>query len=394
MPFDFDAFIERRGTHSSKWDAMAARTGVESADGIPMWVADMDFAAPPPVQERLAALVRHGVFGYYGDDRSWRAAIGGWMARRHGWTVEPDWITPSAGVCAALGIACQAFAEPGEGVVIFPPVYHMFANMIRSSGRRVIDAPLVETQGRYAMDLEALAANLPSDARIVLLCSPHNPGGRVWSVKELRALALFCLERGLVLISDEVWHDLVFPEARHTVTALACPEIAPLLVTCAAPSKTFNLAGGHVAEVIIADPALRARYRAAAQASHGMSGNLFGLIAAEAAYDHGAPWLDALLPYLAANRDRFMAGLVAAVPGARCMAMESTYLAWVDFAGTGLAPGDVADRLRDRARIGVNAGPSFGPGGESRARFNLACPRSMVDSALDRLADAFGDIRS
>jgi cystathionine beta-lyase len=388
--FDFDAPIDRRGTHCSKWDGMAARTGVTAPDGIAMWVADMDFAAPPPVRDRLAAAVAHGVFGYYGDDASWRAAVCGWMARRHGWAVDPDWITPSAGVCAALSIAVQAFSAPGEGVVIFTPVYHMFAHVIRANGRRVVGAPLAQTQGRYDMDLDALGAALPADARLMFLCSPHNPGGRVWTADELRAVADFCADRGLILISDEVWHDLVFPEARHTVTAVAAPQIADRLVTCAAPSKTFNLAGGQCAEVIIADPALRRRWRAAADAAHGMSLPLFGALAAEAAYDHGAPWLDALIPYLAANRDRFAAGLAQAVPGARLMPMEATYLAWVDFSETGLGDAEIARRLREDARIGVNAGPTFGPGGEGRARFNLACPRATIETALQRLGEAFG----
>ncbi len=390
---DFDALIERRGTHSSKWDGMAARTGVTAPDGLAMWVADMDFMAPAPVRQRLSAAVAHGVFGYYGADAAWRAAICGWMARRHGWSVQPDWITPSAGVCAALGICCQAFTAPGDGVVIFDPVYHMFAHMIRANHRTVIAAPLVETQGRYAMDLEALAASLPPTARMMILCSPHNPGGAVWTREELKALADFCVARGLVLVSDEVWHDLVFPGARHTPTALAAPEATANLVTCAAPSKTFNLAGGALAEVIIEDAALRDRYRAAADACHGMSIPLLGGLAAEAAYDQGAPWLDALIPYLAANRDLFAAGLATAAPGARAMPLAATYLAWADFSGTGLAEAEVARRLREDARIGVNAGSSFGAGGEGRQRFNLACPRSVVQQALERIADAFADLR-
>lgn len=391
MSFDFDAVIDRRGTHSSKWDAMAARTGVTAADGIAMWVADMDFLCPPGVRARLAEAAAFGIYGYYGDDRSWRQAVCGWMARRHGWEVDPDWITVSAGVCAALSLAIQAYTETGEGVVIFPPVYHMFAHVIRANGRRIIEAPLLETQGRYEMDLDALAASLPQDARMVILCSPHNPGGRVWTAGELQALGQFCVERDLVLVSDEVWHDLVFPGHRHTVTAVACPEVANRLVTCAAPSKTFNLAGGHTAEVIISDPQMRARYRAAADASHGMSPNLFGMLAAEAAYDTGEPWLEALIGYLDGNRGLFARGLAGAVKGARLMPVESTYLAWVDFSGTGLPNDEIQRRMRDAARIGVNAGPSFGPGGEGRARFNLACPRSTVETALARMAETFAD---
>lgn len=393
MPFDFDAPVDRRGTHANKWEAMAARTGVNAPDGIPMWVADMEFRAPEPVRARLRAAVEHGVLGYYGGDESWRAAIGGWMQARHGWTVEPEWITVSAGVCAALGLCLQAFTEPGDGVVVFSPVYHMFHAMIRANGRAVIESPLSVVQGRHRMDLDTLRASLPANARAVFLCSPHNPGGTVWSEEELRALAHFCAERDLLLVSDEVWHDLVYPEARHTVTALAAPEIAHRLVTCAAPSKTFNLAGGHTAEVIIADPELRRRYRAAAAGSHSMGNNLMGMLAAEAAYAEGAPWLDALLAYLAGNRDRFAAGVTEAIPGARPMPLDATYLGWVDFSGVDLPADEVARRIREDARIGVNAGPSFGTGGAGRARFNFACPRPMLDEALARLADAFADLR-
>jgi cystathionine beta-lyase len=345
------------------------------------------------VRARLAALIEHGVFGYHAAEPDWKAAAAGWSARRHGWQVDPDWITPSAGVCAAIGIAAQAFSEPGEGVVLFPPVYHMFAHMIRAAGRRPVESPLVLRQGRYEMDLERLAAELPDDARIVLLCSPHNPGGRVWTPQELRALVEFCAERRLVLLSDEIWRDLVFDRARFTPTALAAPDATPRLVTFVAPSKTFNLAGGQLAEVVIADPALRARYRAVAAASHGMSGALFGTVAAIAAYRDGGPWLDALLAYLQDNRDHFRAGVEKAVPGARAMALQATYLAWVDFSGTGLTATEVARRLSEDARIGVNAGPSFGSGGESWARFNLGCPRATVDAALGRLSEAFGDLR-
>jgi cystathionine beta-lyase len=252
-----------------------------------------------------------------------------------------------------------------------------------------VDSPLIERQGRYEMDLETLGRDLPADARIVILCSPHNPGGRLWEPAELKALGQFCAERDLILIADEVWHDLVLPGGIHPITAKVCPEIADRLITCAAPSKTFNLAGGSTAEVIIADAALRERYRKAADASHGLSTNLFGMLAAEEAYLTGAPWLDALLDYLVRNRDMFAAGLAQMVPGARMMAMPSTYLAWVDFAGTGLDRPEIERRLRDVARIGVNYGPSFGVGGETWARFNLACPASTVETSVARLGEAF-----
>jgi cystathionine beta-lyase len=393
MAVDFDRVIERRGTHSNKWDAMEARTGVKPADGVPMWVADMDFAAPEPVRARLAAQVEQGVFGYYGDDASWRAAIAGWMAARHGWEVDPDWITPSPGICAALDYCMHAFSEPGDGVVVFAPVYHAFGAVVRNNRRVLIESPLTYEQGRARMDLETLGRTLPERAKLVFLCSPHNPGGWVWAPEELRALAAFCAERGLILVADEIWHDLVYPHARHTVTATAAPEAAERLITLCAPSKTFNLAGGQVGQAIISDPELRRRYREAAVAAHGTHTNLFGMLAAEAAYAEGAPWLEALLPYLAANIDRFHAGVVEAIPGARPTPLDATYLSWIDFSGVDLPAEEVTRRIRDAARIGVNAGPSFGVGGERFARFNLACPRPTLETALSRLADAFADLR-
>ncbi|MGF1658475.1 MAG: MalY/PatB family protein [Rubrimonas sp.] len=393
MAFDFDAAVERRGTHSKKWDQIAAATGVAAADGIPMWIADMDFPAPPPVRASLAAAVAHGVFGYFGEPASWRDAVAGWALRRHGWEIDTRWITPSGGVCGAMGIAIRAFSEPGEGVALFPPLYTGFSGMVRATGRRIVEAPLAQMQGRFAMDLEALARDLPEDVRIVMLCNPHNPGGTVWTPAEIRALAEFCAERGLVLVSDEVWRDLVYPEARFTPAALAAPDCADRIVTLSAPSKTFNTAGLRCAEVVISDEELRRRYRREAHGSEATAVNSLGFIAAEAAYAGGASWLDALLPYLAANRDRFAAGVAEAIPGARPMALQSTYLAWVDFAGTGLAQDEAMRRLRDVARIGVNEGPSFGPGGERCARFNFACPRATLDAALDRLAAAFADLR-
>ncbi len=394
MDFDFDAAVERRGTHAKKWDEMARNTGVEAPDGLPMWVADMDFRAPPEVRARLAAAVEHGVFGYFGDPAAWRAAVSDWALRRHGWAVEPDWITPAGGVCAAIGLVIEAFSEPGEGVVLFGPVYTGFWGMIRATGRRAVEAPLALRQGRYAMDLEALARELPPDARVVLLCNPHNPGGTVWTPEELRALASFCAERGLILIADEVWRDLVHTPAQFTPTMRAAPDCAASIITLSAPSKTFNIAGLRCAETVIADPETRRRYRKRAHATEAtqLSGPSF--LAAQAAYEEGGPWLEALSRYLAANIATFDAGLAEAIPGARPMPLQSTYLAWVDFTETGLPHEEVRRRVRDVARIGVNDGPHYGSGGEGRLRFNLACPRAAVGAALERLAGAFADLRA
>src|SRR3954469_20986030 len=244
--FDFDRVIDRRGTHASKWDMMAKLSGITAADGIPMWVADMDFAAPPGVTEALSAAVTRGVHGYYADTGSWAAALAEWMARRHGLTIDPAWVTPTPGIVSGLGLILQAVSEPGDEVVVFPPAYHAFRKIILANERRILDAQLVETGARYAMDLDALRGKLTPRTRAVFLCSPHNPGETVWSAQELRALAHLCAERDLILVSDEIHCDLVFAGSKHIPTMAAAPHIADRLITCVAATKTFNLAGAHV----------------------------------------------------------------------------------------------------------------------------------------------------
>jgi cystathionine beta-lyase len=390
--FDFDRVIERRGTHAAKWDMMARLSGIASPDAIPMWVADMDFAAPPGVTEALAAEVGRATHGYYADTGSWAAALADWMARRHGWRPEPDWVSPTPGIVSGLGLILQAVSGPGDDVVVFPPVYHAFRRIILANERRIIDAQLVETDGRYAMDLDALRARLTARTKVVFFCSPHNPGGTVWSADEIRALALLCAERDLILVSDEIHCDLVFDGARHTPTIVAAPEIADRLITCVAATKTFNLAGAHVGACVTSNVTLKRRLDARIAASGLSSYNTFGMIATEAAWRTGDAWLDALLRYLAASRDRFDARIEAAAPGARSMRLAATYLAWVDFAATGLPPDEVAARIRDRARIFASPGPQFGPGGETWLRFNFATPRPVLEAALERLQEAFRDL--
>jgi cystathionine beta-lyase len=390
--FDFDRVIERRGTHSSKWDNIAKLSGITAPDAIPMWVADMDFTAPPGVTEALAAETRHAVHGYYADTGSWSAALTDWLARRHGLKIEPGWVSPTPGIVSGLGQILQAMSAPGDEVVVFPPAYHAFRRIIVANERRILDAQLVETNGRYAMDFDALRRKLTSRTKVVFLCSPHNPGGTVWSPAELRELAALCAEHDLTLVSDEIHCDLVFKGAKHTPTLAAAPEVADRLITCVAATKTFNLAGAHVGACITSNAALKKRLDARIAASGLGSYNRFGMIATEAAWRTGEPWLDALLPYLASNRDLFDARIEAAAPGARSMHLDGTYLAWVDFSKTGLTPEDVAARVK-KARIFVSPGEQFGPGGDTWLRINFATPRPILEEALARLDDAFADVR-
>ena len=387
--FDFNEVIDRRGTHCSKWDGMAARFPGVTDDTIPMWVADMDFRGPPAAHQALRDMADHGVHGYYGDDSGMREATVDWMDTRHGWRPEPSWISFVHGLVAGIGFSVQAFTEPGDAVVVFSPVYHMFGNTVRAAGREVFEAELKNVQGRYEMDFEALARDLPANARMVLLCSPHNPGGRVWTRDELRMLATFCAERDLILVSDEIHCDLVFEGATHIPTHKAAPEIADRLVTLIAPTKTFNLAASLTGCVVIENPELRRKFNAAKAACGSGAVNRLGMMVAEAAYRDGAEWLDALLPYLQANRDHLANTVASEIPGVRAMHLEATYLAWLDFSGLGITPEEATRRVFEDARIAVNKGPTFGKGGEAFLRFNFACPRATLDTALERLVAAF-----
>jgi len=391
--FDFDRVIERRGTHASKWDMMAKLSGIDAPDAIAMWVADMDFAAPPGVTQALAAETRRATHGYYANTGSWAAALAEWMAQRHGLSLDPDWVSPTPGVVSGLGLILQAVSDPGDEVVVFPPAYHAFRRIILANERRILDAQLVEASGRYVMDLDALKRQLTPRTKVCFFCSPHNPGGTAWPIEEIRMLAAFCASHELFLVSDEIHCDLVFAGARHTPTLRAAPEIADRLITCVAATKTFNLAGAHVGALIATNQALKRRLDARIAASGLGSYNRFGMIATEAAWRTGAAWLNALLAYLAQNRDLFDARIEAAAPGARSMRLDATYLAWVDFAGTGLSPEAVAGRVKTRARIFASPGPQFGPGGETWLRFNFAMPRPILRQALERLEEAFLDVR-
>ncbi len=389
---NFDEIIERRGTHSAKWDGMETAYGVSAQDGLPMWVADMDFRPPACVGRAVQAMVDHGIYGYFGDDRDYLAAIRWWMSHRHGWEVEPGWIFTTHGLVNGTAICVDAFTQPGDGVVLFTPVYHAFARVIKAAGREVVECPLIQRDGRYEMDFAAYDARMTGRERMVILCSPHNPGGRVWTEDELRGVADFARRHDLILVSDEIHHDLVYPGHRHRAMAVAAPDICDRLVMMTATSKTFNTAGSHVGNVIISDPDLRARF-AQRMAALGMSPNSFGIWMATAAYSlEGAEWVDALMTYLDRNRSIFDEGL-AAIPGLRSMPLEATYLAWVDFRDTGMGAQEAISRVQKDARIAANHGATFGKGGETFLRFNIATPRSRVEEAVERLQRAFADLQ-
>tara|TARA_R110002094_G_scaffold35997_4_gene48460 strand:+ start:324 stop:1493 length:1170 start_codon:yes stop_codon:yes gene_type:complete len=388
---NFDEVIDRRNTHCAKWDKMEAIYGVPSDTGIAMWVADMDFRPPQVVQDALQKQLDHGVYGYFGDESDYLAAIQWWMSNRHGWQIEPEWVFTTHGLVNGTAMCVDAFTDPGDGIVLMTPVYHAFARVINAAGRKVVECPLANIAGRYELDIEAWDAQMTGAEKMLILCSPHNPGGRVWSREELQAIADFAKRHDLVLVSDEIHHDLVMPGHRHTPMALI-EGIADRLVMMTATTKTFNIAGSHSGNVIIADPDLRARFNLRMMAL-GISANSFGLFMATAAYSpQGAAWVDELVEYLDGNRKIFDEA-VNAIPGLASMNLESTYLAWVDFADTGMPMEEFTRRVEKDAGIAVNHGPTFGKGGGSFLRFNIATPRARVEDACTRLATSFGDLQ-
>jgi len=388
---DFDTPINRFGSHSVKWDSMEAFYGIPAREGIAMWVADMDFRPPACVQRALEGMLAHGIYGYYGDDAAYLDAIRWWMKTRHGWEVDRAHIFTTHGLVNGTAMCVDTFTKPGDSVVLLTPVYHAFARVIKGAGRTVTECRLVNVNGRYEMDFAAWDTQMTGRETMLILCSPHNPGGRVWSRAELQGVADFCKRHNLLLVSDEIHHDLVMPGHKHTVMA-TLPDISERLVMMTATTKTFNIAGAHSGNVIIADPALRARFAERMNAM-GISPNSFGLFMATAAYSpEGAAWVDALNLYLDENRKVFDAG-VNQIPGLKSMPLESTYLAWVDFAGTGMAQAEFIERVEKVAKIAANHGTPFGSGGESFLRFNLATPRSVVVEAVKRLQAAFADLQ-
>jgi len=389
---NFDEIIDRRGHLSSKWDMMEKLYGVPADDGLAMWVADMDFRSPDCVQDAVRAKLEHGIYGYLGDYSPYTSAIQWWMKNRHGWEIEHDWILTTTGLCNGVGIAIDTLTNPGDAVVLFTPVYHAFARIIRSANRNVVECPLVNNAGRYEMDFDAYEPLMTGKEKMLILCSPHNPGGRVWSKDELRAVGDFARRHDLLVISDEVHHDLVFSDHQHTAMPLADPGITDRLIMLTAPSKTFNTAGSHCGQMIVSSDTLRgqlkARMTALSLASHD-----FGVAMTTGAYSaEGAAWVDELVTYLDGNRRLFDEG-VNAIPGISSMNLESTYLSWVDFSGTGMSREEYKKRVNKGARIAVNYGSTFGTGGETFLRFNVGMPRARIIEAVERLQAAFSDLQ-
>ena len=389
---DFDEVIDRRGTHSSKWDTMEELYGVSPDNGLSMWVADMDFRAPEVIQRKLRSISSHGIYGYYGDQEEYKNSIKWWMKNRHDWKIDTSWIFTTHGLVNGTALCIDAFTDRGDGVILFTPVYYQFSNIIEASERKIVECPLKLIDNHYQFDFNAYERKLSGDEKMIILSSPHNPGGRVWTRKELQEVAKFAMKHDLILVSDEIHHDLVYPNKNHTVMPLAEPAVCDRLVMMTATTKTFNIAGAHTGNVIISNPSLKQKFSKRITAL-GISPNSFGLFMATTAYSsEGAKWLDELIKYIDGNRNLFDRA-IHTIPGLKSMPLEGTYLAWVDFSGTGMEEKEFIYRVQDKANIAVNHGSTFGTGGENFLRFNLATPRTLIVEATKRLEKAFSDLQ-
>ncbi len=395
MSSGFDREIPRDGTASVKHDGRAAYFG--TADVLPLWVADMDFAAPEAVTRALAERAAHPVYGYTFYPDSLYDALMDWLKNRHGWTVQRDWIVMAPGVVPSLFATVLASTLPGEGVIVQPPVYFPFFSAVTTNGRRLVENPLCLENGylenwhlesgRYTMDFDHLEQCAADGARLLLLCSPHNPVGRVWNSAELEEILRIARRYDLAILSDEIHADLVYPEARHTVLATLAGE-HDKLVTAVAPSKTFNIPGLGLSSLIVPDPALRDALRKIFDSLHLANTNPFSIAAFEAAYRGGEAWLDSLLVYLRDNRDFVGDYLRTQLPGIRLIQPEGTYLLWLDCRGLRMNDAELREFFVRQAGVGMNPGISFGQGGSGFMRLNIASPRHAIDVALQRIASA------
>ncbi|MCI2395818.1 PatB family C-S lyase [Aliiroseovarius sediminis] len=389
---NFDPIIDRRGTNSAKWDKMQDLFGVSPDDGLAMWTADSDYPTAPCVIDAVKRAADHGVFGYSWEHPDYLNAVAWWMKNRHGWDVDPDWVLTSQGLGNAIALCLDVWTDPGDGVVIFTPVYHEFAVKIGKNGRRVVECPLALNGDRYELDLDDAQSRLTGDEKMILWCSPQNPSGRIWSDDELRAVTEFAQRNDLLLVSDEIHHDLIYPGNIFRPTALAAPDGLARLVTLTAASKTFNIAGQRTGNMIIPDPDLRAAMRKRLNTLDYGPGMIAVAMITAAYSPDGAVWVDQQMQHLARNKAVFDEG-INSIPGLSSMPLQATYLAWVDFSATGMSHDEVTARIRDDARIAVSPGPSFGTGGDGFQRFNLATQGARIEEAVARMKHAFGDLQ-
>ena len=381
MDYNFDELIDRRGTRSYKWDS------APGDDVIPMWVADMDFRTAPAITEALMRRVRHGIFGYVKVPEEYYSALTSWFSRRHGWRIGRDWIQYTSGVVPAVSVVVKALCRPGDKVILQTPVYNCFFSSVRNNGCEILENPLRNDGGRFTMDYDDLEAKAADPrARLLVLCNPHNPAGRVWTAAELERLNNICLRHGVRVLSDEIHCELTRPGLSYTPFAAVSADCLKNAVVANSPSKAFNTAGLQIANIICSDAATRAAIDRAININEVCDVNPFGVEGLIAAYNGGEEWLDALRRYLWGNYTELCRFFAERLPALKVTPLEGTYLVWVDCRRLGLSSDELAARLAAEGRVMVNSGTMYGLAGEGFVRINIACPRSRMMEGLRRLA--------
>ena len=380
-------------TNSLKYDFAVERG--KPADVLPLWVADMDFRAPQPVLDALHRAVEHGIFGYSDVKQDYYEAVSNWFSRRFGWQTRPEWLVKTPGVVYALAMAVRALTQPSDAVLIQPPVYYPFFSVIRDNGRTVVENQLVYQDGRYSIDFEDFERKIVErQVKLFILCSPHNPVGRVWTLEELQRIGEICKKHNVCVISDEIHCDFAFEEYPHHVFLAVNPELAEQTVVCTAPSKTFNLAGLQVSNIWIPGNRIRRAFLKEIDRSGYSQLNALGLVACQAAYESGGEWLEQCRAYLRENLDYLRSFLTANIPEIKLVEPDGTYFAWLDCSGLGLSQRQLDDLIVNRAKLWLDAGHIFGGNGSQFQRVVLACPRATLEQALHQLHAAVKAERS
>lgn len=381
----FDTIQDRKNTRSVKWDMLKAV--FQSDDVLPMWVADMDFKAPEAVNEALIARAKHGIYGYTVIDDEVKDAVTNWIARRHDWQIDQEWLSFTPGVVTSLHMAVQAFTKPGDKILIQTPVYTPFYSVIGDHDREVVKSPLVREDNYYTIDFTDFEEKLSQGVKAIILCSPHNPVGRVWRKEELEEMARLCLKHDVLILSDEIHADLIYPDQRHIPIASLSPEISRQTITCMSPSKTFNLAGLQASYCVTEDKEKRNKLdETLGKQGHHML-NTMGGTALEAAYLHGEAWLDELKTVLEENRD-YVTEELERRTNLKVTRTEGTYLLWIDCRGLEMDDKALKKFMAEKARVGLNQGVDYGEEGGSFMRMNIACPKALVEDGVERLITA------
>ena len=387
MIVNFDKYIDNRHAKLSKFDGLRSLYGTSKDTCISMWVADMDFNPPQAVIKALEKEVSHGVFGYYGNNKSFINSIKMWMKNRHDWDISEEWCSVVHGVNSGIGMGLRAFSEPGDEVLLFSPIYYSFFNTIKNNGRVAREIPLKIVKDQYEVDFNELEKRLSGKEKIIIFCSPHNPGGKIWNIETLITLAEFCKKNKIIIFMDEIHHDLTYSDKPHTTFLKAAPEAEDISLIFTAATKTFNIAGCHTGTTIIPNPKLRSIYDRE-HAAFGKTPNRFGMIMTEAAYREGAEWLDQLMGYLENNKKIFTSAMKS-LTDVNVFDLESTYLAWVDFSQLNISEAELKAMLVNEAGVAPSFGGGFGNTTGKFARFNLACRTEILELAIQRLAKTF-----